>query len=239
MLIPPQILAERLTQVRDRIAAACLAAGRNVESVTLLAVSKGHGAESIRAAAQHGVQEFGESYLQEALPKIAALRGSELTWHYIGQIQANKTRAIAEQFDWVHTVDRLRIVERLGAQRPFHAPPLAVCLQVRLAEEAGKAGADPQDVPVLARAVLEQPRLRLRGLMCIPPPETDPKRQRHWFNRLAKLADDLRREGISTDTLSMGMSDDLESAIACGSTLVRVGTAIFGPRDVTEPVAVP
>jgi pyridoxal phosphate enzyme (YggS family) len=230
MLIPPQILAEQHTRVRDRIAAACNAVPRSVDSVTLLAVSKGHSAEAVRAVSQLGVQDFGESYLQEALPKIEELRGLELTWHYIGQIQTNKTRAIAEQFSWVHTVDRLKLLERLSSQRPFHAPPLNICLQVKLAPEAGKGGARPDAVLALARAAIELPKLQLRGLMCLPPPEVDVQRQKHWFQMLAALAGQLRGAGIAVDTLSMGMSEDLEAAIACGSTMVRVGTAIFGPR---------
>ena len=233
MLNPPQILAVRLTKVRDRMATACAAAGRTADYVTLLAVSKGHPAETVRAASQLGVQDFGESYLQEALPKIAVLKGLELTWHYIGQIQANKTRSIAEQFNWVHTVDRLKLLERLSAQRPYHAPDLQVCLQVRLSPEAGKGGAEPQDVLALALAAQQLPRLQLRGLMCIPPPETAPARQEHWLRMLAELATQLRASDIETDTLSMGMSDDLEAAIRCGSTLIRVGTAIFGPRNAT------
>jgi pyridoxal phosphate enzyme (YggS family) len=233
MLNPPQILAERLTKVRDRMATACAAAGRTADCVTLLAVSKGHPAESVRAASQLGVQDFGESYLQEAVSKIAALKGLELTWHYIGQIQANKTKPIAEHFSWVHTVDRLKVLERLSAQRPYYAPDLQVCVQVRLAAEAGKGGAEPADVLALAQAAQQLPKLKLRGLMCIPPPETLAAKQEHWFRMLAELAAQLRANDIETDTLSMGMSDDLEAAIRCGSTLIRVGTAIFGPRDAT------
>jgi pyridoxal phosphate enzyme (YggS family) len=233
MLNPPQILAERLTKVRDRMAMACAAAGRTADCVTLLAVSKGHPAEAVRAASQLGVQDFGESYLQEAVSKIAALKGLELTWHYIGQIQANKTRSIAEQFSWVHTVDRLKVLERLSAQRPYYAPDLQVCLQVRLAAEAGKGGAEPGDVLALAQAAQQLPKIRLRGLMCIPPPEGEPARQERWFRMLADLAAQLRAQDVETDTLSMGMSDDLEAAIRCGSTLIRIGTAIFGPRDAT------
>lgn len=233
MLNPPQILPERLAKVRDRIASACEAAGRNVDCVTLLAVSKGQPAEAVQALSRLGVQDFGESYLQEALPKIAALRGLELTWHYIGQVQANKTRLIAEQFSWVHTVDRLKTLERLSAQRPAHAPPLQICLQVQLAAEAGKGGASPDAIPELAAAALQLPRLQLRGLMCIPPPEKTVERQRHWFDSLAATAATLRDGHVPIDTLSMGMSDDLETAIACGSTMIRVGTAIFGPRDLT------
>lgn len=233
MLNPPQILAERLTKVRDRMAMACAAAGRTADCVTLLAVSKGHAAEAVRAASQLGVQDFGESYLQEAVAKIAALKGLELTWHYIGQIQANKTRSIAEQFSWVHTVDRLKVLERLSAQRPYYAPDLQICVQVRLAAEAGKGGAEPGDLLALAQAAQQLPKIRLRGLMCIPPPETEPARQEHWFRMLADLAAQLRAQDVETDTLSMGMSDDLEAAIRCGSTLVRIGTAIFGPREAT------
>lgn len=230
MLIPPQILAEQLTGVRDRIAAACTAVPRSVDSVTLLAVSKGHAAGAVRAVSQLGVQDFGESYLQEALPKIAELRGLELTWHFIGQIQTNKTRAIAEHFSWVHTVDRLKALERLSAQRPYHASPLNICLQVKLAPESGKGGATPDDVLALADAASSLPKLQFRGLMCLPPPEVDVARQKHWFQLLAALAGQLRGAGIAIDTLSMGMSDDLEAAIAFGSTMVRIGTAIFGPR---------
>jgi pyridoxal phosphate enzyme (YggS family) len=215
------------------MATACAAAGRTADCVTLLAVSKGHPAETVRAASQLGVQDFGESYLQEAVSKIAALKGLELTWHYIGQIQANKTKPIAEHFSWVHTVDRLKVLERLSAQRPYYAPDLQVCLQVRLAAEAGKGGAEPQDVLALAQSAQQLPRLRLRGLMCIPPPETVAAKQEHWFRMLTELAAQLRANDIETDTLSMGMSDDLEAAIRCGSTLIRVGTAIFGPRDST------
>ncbi len=231
MLNPPQILADRLGKVRNRLAMACDAAGRSADCVTLLAVSKGHSAEAVQAVSRLGVQDFGESYLQEALPKIAVLRGLELTWHYIGQIQTNKTRQIAEQFSWVHTIDRLKTLERLSAQRPLHMPPLQICLQVQLAAEAGKGGASPADVLALAQATRQLPRLALRGLMCIPPPETAVMQQRHWFTTLAQLADTLRADGVAIDTLSMGMSDDLEAAVACGSTLIRIGTAIFGPRD--------
>ena len=199
----------------------------------MLAVSKGHSAEAIRALSQLGVQDFGESYLQEALPKIDALRGLELTWHYVGQVQANKTRAIAEQFAWVHTVDRLKVLERLSGHRPYHAPALSVCLQVRLAVEAGKGGAGLTDIPALAQAALQLPKIQLRGLMCIPPPETDPARQKFWFRQLAELAARLQSDGVPIETFSMGMSEDLEAAIACGSTLIRIGTAIFGPRPTT------
>ncbi|MCS6946731.1 MAG: YggS family pyridoxal phosphate-dependent enzyme [Steroidobacteraceae bacterium] len=231
MLTPPQKLAENLRNVRARIAAASRAAGRTEDSVTLLAVSKGQSTALIEAAAALGQRDFGENYLQEALPKIGALRSAELTWHFIGRVQANKTRAIAEHFAWVHTVDRPRILERLAAQRPYYAPPLQICLQVRLAPEVAKGGVEPAELAELAAAARDLPRLRLRGLMCIPPAEPTADRQRHWFERLAALAEQLRASGFTLDTLSMGMSADLEAAIAAGSTIVRVGTAIFGPRN--------
>jgi PLP dependent protein len=231
MLIRPQNLGINLQSVRARIAAAALEAGRNEQCITLLAVTKGHPATVIEAAAQLGQRHFGENYLQEALPKIAALRHLDLEWHFIGQLQSNKTRSVAEQFDWVHTLESARHAERLAAQRPPLAPALNVCLQVKLGNENSKGGAASADVAALARVVAGLPRLRLRGLMCLPPAETEPTRQRHWFAQLRALADDLRGEFPSLDTLSMGMSGDLEAAIAEGATIVRVGTAIFGPRD--------
>jgi hypothetical protein len=231
MLIRPQNLAVNLHDVHARIAAAALGAGRNEHCVTLLAVSKGHPAAAIEALAQLGQRHFGENYLQEALPKIAALRHLDLEWHFIGQLQSNKTRSVAEQFDWVHTVESARQAERLAAQRPPLAAPLNVCLQVKLGDEASKGGVASADVAALARHVAGLPRLRLRGLMCLPPAETDAARQRHWFGRLRLIAAELRGECPSLDTLSMGMSGDLEAAIAEGATIVRVGTAIFGPRD--------
>jgi pyridoxal phosphate enzyme (YggS family) len=228
----PQNLAERLHEVRERIARAAHAAGRNAQSVTLLAVSKAQPLQSVAAAADLGLSDFGESYLNEALEKIAALQERKLTWHFIGRLQANKTRPIAEAFAWVHALDRLKIAERLAAQRPFHAPPLNVCLQVNLGGEASKGGVTPEQVAPLAEAVAALPRLKLRGLMCLPPPETDVARQRHWFGELRRLRDGLEVRGAQLDTLSMGMSDDFEAAIAEGSTLVRLGTVLFGPRPV-------
>ena len=230
MLTGPQKIAGNLADVRGRIAAAELAAKRPPGSVRLLGVAKGQPAESVRAAAAAGLADVGENYLQEALPRIEALADLGLTWHFIGQLQANKTRPVAERFDWVHTVDRLRIAERLSAQRPFHAPALNVCVQVNLAAEASKGGVAPVGLPELCRAVARLPRLRLRGLMCVPPAEPEPGSQRRWFAQLRTLADGLSGEIPDLDTLSMGMSDDLESAIAEGATLVRVGTALFGPR---------
>jgi PLP dependent protein len=232
MLMGPQNLPERLRRLKERMAAAAAAAGRSAQSVTLLAVGKGQPPELLAAAARLGVADFGENYLKEAQDKLAALRSYPLTWHFIGRLQANKTRAVAEGFDWVHALDRLRIAERLAAQRPFHAPPLNVCLQVNLAGEASKGGIAPAELPALAAAVAQLPRLALRGLMCIPPEESDPERQRAWFGQLRALKEQLGAAGFRLDTLSMGMSGDFEAAIAEGATLVRVGTALFGPRPV-------
>jgi len=226
----PQNLPATLRAARARMARAAAAAGRSAESVTLLAVGKAQPVELLAAAADCGVGDFGESYLQEALQKIAALRSRALTWHFIGRIQANKTRLIAETFAWVHAVDRLKIAERLAAQRPLHAPPLNVCLQVNVADESTKGGVTPAELPALAAAVARLPRLALRGLMCIPPEETDPARQRAWFARLRVLKDELKRTGLSLDTLSMGMSGDFEAAIQEGATIVRLGTVLFGAR---------
>jgi PLP dependent protein len=230
MLMLSQNWATKVRGVRERIRRASETAGRNVDCVTLLAVTKTHSVDLIRAAAQEGIEHFGESYVQEALPKIETLRGLELTWHFIGLLQGNKTKAVAENFAWVHGVDRLRIAQRLSDQRPVHAPPLNVCLQVNVAGESSKGGVSPEELPELARAVAELPRIALRGLMCIPPPEEDPARQRHWFRETARLLRTLHVPGTTLDTLSMGMSDDFEIAIEEGATIVRVGTALFGPR---------
>ncbi|MGD9597077.1 MAG: YggS family pyridoxal phosphate-dependent enzyme [Steroidobacteraceae bacterium] len=230
MLIGPQNLPDNVQKLRAALAAAALGCGRNVDSVTLLAVSKGHPAASVRAVAAAGVAHFGENYLQEALPKIDALGEPGLAWHFIGRLQANKTRPVAEHFAWVHGVDRPKLAERLAAQRPFHAPALNVCLQVNVAEEPGKAGVAPGELPALAATVAALPRLALRGLMCLPPEAADPVRQRHWFARTREAFEGLRAAGFNLDTLSMGMSGDYAAAIAEGATLVRIGTAIFGPR---------
>lgn len=230
MLRSSQNLPEHLAALRARMAAAAVAAGRNVDSVTLLAVSKGQPPEVIRAAAAAGLTDVGESYLAEALGKLEALGDLPLTWHFVGRLQANKTRQVAEHFAWVHGVDRLKIAERLAAQRPYHAPALNVCIQVNLAGEATKGGVPAAEVPALATAVAALPRLALRGLMCIPPEETDPQRQREWFARLRMLRDSLDTGSVNLDTLSMGMSGDFEAAIQEGATLVRIGTALFGPR---------
>lgn len=231
MLTAPQFLPDRLASVLARIEAAAQHAGRAPDSVRLLAVSKQQPAASVRVVADAGQREFGENYVQEGLAKIEALRDLRITWHFIGQVQGNKTRDVAAAFQWVHTLDRDRIAARLSAQRPHHAGPLDVLLQVRLAEEAGKGGVEPADLPRLAEIVAGLPRLRLRGLMCIPPPATDEAAQRAPFARLRTLLDDLNGRGHGLDTLSMGMSADLESAVAEGATIVRVGTAVFGPRD--------
>jgi len=228
----PQNLALRLAEVRERMARAAARAGRSAHSVTLLAVSKAQPLSLMRAAADLGLSDFGESYLDEALEKIAALQDRSLTWHFIGRVQANKTRPIAASFAWVHAVDRLRVAERLSEQRPFHAPPLNVCLQVNLAAEPSKGGVTCAQLPALARAVAALPRLKLRGLMCLPPQEADPERQGHWFGELRRLQASLNAQGAALDTLSMGMSDDFEAAILEGATVVRLGTVLFGPRSV-------
>jgi pyridoxal phosphate enzyme (YggS family) len=226
----PQNLPAVLLDTRERMARAAAAAGRSAQSVTLLAVGKAQPVELLAAAADCGVADFGESYLQEALAKIAALRTRPLTWHFIGHIQSNKTRPIAESFSWVHALDRSRVAERLAAQRPREAPPLNVCLEVNIAGEPSKGGVRPAELPDLAAAVARLPRLALRGLMCIPPEETEPARQRAWFARLRGLRDDLSAAGYSLDTLSMGMSGDFEAAIQEGATIVRLGTVLFGAR---------
>jgi pyridoxal phosphate enzyme (YggS family) len=227
----PQNFAERLAEVRRRIAAATAQAGRSAHSVTLLAVSKAQPLALVVEAARRGLDNFGESYLDEALPKIAALQ-EPATWHFIGRVQANKTRPIAAAFAWVHAIDRLKVAERLSAQRDPASAALNVCLQVNLAAEPRKGGVSPAQLPELARAVAALPRLKLRGLMCLPPQESVPARQRHWFAALRQLLEALNAQGAALDTLSMGMSDDFEAAILEGATVVRLGTVLFGPRSV-------
>ena len=219
-----------LQHVRARIATACQRAGRGVEEVTLLAVSKTFGADAVRAAAAAGQRAFGENYIQEGVEKIAALRDLGLMWHCIGPIQSNKTRLVAEHFDWVHTVDRLKIAERLSAQRPADRPPLNVCIQVNIDGGANKSGVAPGEALALARAVAALPQLKLRGLMSIPEIAPDFEAARAVHASAKALFDQLNADGLGLDTLSMGMSDDLEAAIAAGSTMVRIGTAIFGSR---------
>jgi hypothetical protein len=222
----------KLQQLRQRIADACTAARRPVQSVTLLAVSKTFPAHAVREAHAAGCRAFGENYVQEALAKIEALADlrERLEWHLIGPLQSNKTREVAAAFDWVHTVDRLKIAERLAAQRPEHLSPLNVCVQVNVSGEASKSGVAPEDLPALARAVAKLPRLRLRGLMSIPQAMQGFDAQRAPHRRLHALFDALRTDGLALDTLSMGMSGDLEAAIAEGATIVRIGTALFGQR---------
>jgi pyridoxal phosphate enzyme (YggS family) len=244
----------RLQEVKGRIAAAAHAAGRSAnivtragpasaaeDAVTLLAVSKTFGPDAVRVAFASGQRAFGENYVQEALAKIAALAclrgGAEgIEWHLIGPLQSNKTRVVAEQFDWVHTVDRLKIAERLAAQRPAHLPPLQLCLQVNISGEASKGGVAPAELPALAQAVTALPRdrVQLRGLMSIPEPLADAAAQRAPHRALRALLEAVNRAGLPAgqrlDTLSMGMSTDLEAAVAEGSTMVRVGSAIFGAR---------
>ena len=229
----PQNFAERLAAVRERMTRAAARSGRSAHSVTLLAIGKAQPPAALAMAADLGIGDFGESYLQEALAKIAALQDRRITWHFVGRLQANKTRAVAEEFAWVHALDRLKIAERLAAQRPFHAPALNVCLQVNLGAEASKGGVTPAELPALAAAVARLPRLKLRGLMCLPPEESEPARQRAWFVQLRALRDELNGGGAGLDTLSMGMSGDFEAAIEEGATVVRVGTALFGLRPTT------
>ena len=227
-------IARNLQDVRARIATACQLAGRNVEEVTLLAVSKTFGAEAVRTAAAAGQRAFGENYVQEGIDKIAQLRDLALEWHCIGPLQSNKTRPVAEHFDWVHTVDRLKIAERLSAQRPEGLGPLNVCIQVNIDGGPTKSGVAPADALALARAVAALPGLKLRGIMTIPEPAPDFEAARAIHASAKALFDQLNAEGLGLDTLSMGMSADLEAAVDAGATMVRVGTAIFGARPATE-----
>ena len=221
-------IAENIAKVGVRIREAAQASQRDCSSVGLLAVSKTKPAAAIREAHAAGLHDFGENYLQEALDKQTLLADLPLTWHFIGPIQSNKTRPIAEHFAWVHSVDRLKIAERLSAQRPAELPPLNICLQVNVSGEASKSGCHPDELLALAQAVTRLPNLRLRGLMTIPEPTDDVAQQRAAFARLRALRDGLN---LDLDTLSMGMSHDLEAAIAEGATWVRIGTALFGERD--------
>jgi len=223
-------IKDNLQQVHARIRDACAAAQRPVQSVTLMAVSKTFDAQAVREAFDAGQRAFGENYVQEALAKIERLSDLQIEWHLIGPLQSNKTRAVAEAFDWVHSVDRLKIAQRLSEQRPPQLSPLSFGLQVNISGEASKSGLAPAEVAEVARAVAALPRVRLRGLMAIPEPAGDFAAQRVPHRALRELFDALRREGLALDTLSMGMSADLEAAIAEGATLVRVGTAIFGAR---------
>jgi pyridoxal phosphate enzyme (YggS family) len=225
-------IANNLQEVKRRIASACETAGRSAEHVTLLAVSKTFPDAAVREAHAAGQQDFGENYVQEALAKIEALADlrRQLQWHLIGPLQSNKTRAVAEAFDWVHSIDRLKIAQRLSEQRPAALLPLQVCLQVNISGEASKSGLLPAEVPAVAAAVSRLPRLHLRGLMAIPEPAAELAAQRAPHRALHELVLALNKQGLALDTLSMGMSADLEAAVAEGATLVRVGTAIFGHR---------
>jgi pyridoxal phosphate enzyme (YggS family) len=225
-------IADNIAQVSSRIRAAALAAGRNEHSIQLLAVSKTKPAEALREAYAAGIRDFGENYLQEALSKQLELADLPLIWHFIGPIQSNKTRAIAEHFAWVHSVDRLKIAQRLSEQRPADLPPLNICIQVNVSGEASKSGCTPADLPALANAISVLPRLKLRGLMAIPEPTEDRAAQDAAFAAVQSLQASLN---LPLDTLSMGMSHDLESAIAMGATWVRIGTALFGARDYNKP----
>jgi pyridoxal phosphate enzyme (YggS family) len=227
-------IAGNLQAVEATIQVACDAAGRPRSTVQLLAVSKTFPAEAVLEAAACGQRAFGENYLQEGVDKIAAvakaLPDTRLEWHFIGPIQSNKTRPIATHFDWVHTVERLKIAQRLSEQRPSELGPLNICLQVNISGEASKSGVPAEELPELARAVAALPNLRLRGLMAIPEPQADPELQRAPFARLRELAQDIVKSGIHLDTLSMGMSGDMRAAVLEGATIVRVGSAIFGAR---------
>jgi len=224
-------IASNMQAVRDAIDAAARAAERNAQDVKLLAVSKTFPAEDIRAAYAAGQRCFAENYVQEGVGKIAALQDLPIEWHFIGPIQSNKTRPIAENFSWVHSIERLKVAERLSAQRPESLPPLQVCIEVNISGEASKSGVAPNEVGALAQAVTALPRLKLRGLMAIPQPESSPVQQHTAFAQLRQLQKQLVDGGFSLDTLSMGMSHDFPAAIAEGATMVRIGTAIFGARN--------
>ncbi|WP_223445337.1 MULTISPECIES: YggS family pyridoxal phosphate-dependent enzyme [Pseudomonas] len=225
-------IADNILDVSSRINAATLAANRAENSVRLLAVSKTKPAQDLREAYAAGLRDFGENYLQEALGKQVELADLPLIWHFIGPIQSNKTRAIAEHFDWVHSVDRLKVAQRLSEQRPADLPPLNICIQVNVSGEASKSGCTPADLPALANAISNLPCLKLRGLMAIPEPTEDRAAQDAAFAAVQSLQASLN---LPLDTLSMGMSHDLESAIAQGATWVRIGTALFGARDYGQP----
>jgi pyridoxal phosphate enzyme (YggS family) len=224
-------IGSNLQAVRQRIAISASACGRNSCEIGLIAVSKTFGADAVAEAYASGQRAFGENYVQEALTKIATLAGLPIDWHFIGPVQSNKTRAIAENFAWVHTIDRLKVAERLCNARPATLPPLQVCIQVNIGDENSKSGVEPSHALELARRATTFPRLQLRGLMTVPPRARDVAVQRRYFAQLRQLRDEIAAAGIALDTLSMGMSDDLEAAIAEGTTLVRIGTAIFGQRQ--------
>ena len=223
-------VTENLALISDLLHESAIAANRDPAAVQLLAVSKKQPVAKIREACAAGQRDFGENFVQEGLEKIEALADLDLTWHFIGHLQSNKTRVVAENFDWVHTIDNFKIARRLSDQRPDNLPPLNVCVQVNVDDEASKHGVTPDGVPELAAACADLPRLRLRGLMCLPAMREDFEEQRVPFAALRQLAEELRRDGIETDTLSMGMTADYRAAIFEGATIVRIGTALFGER---------
>ena len=223
-------IASNLQAVRAAIKAAASQSNRHLDEIKLLAVSKIFAADALREAYQAGQRDFAESYVQEALDKILALQDLAITWHFIGPVQSNKTRVIAENFAWVHSVDRLKIAQRLSEQRPANMPPLQLCLQVNISNEASKSGVAPSEVAELANEIAKLPNLKLRGLMAIPAPGDDIATQRKGFAQLRQLRDQLNQRGLQLETLSMGMSHDFAAAIAEGATMVRIGTAIFGNR---------
>ena len=224
-------IADNLQAVQARISNAAAAVGRSPESVRLLAVSKTWPLACVLDAAEAGQRAFGENYVQEGIDKIAAVSGRNLEWHFIGPLQSNKTKPVAEHFDWVHSINRLKIAERLSAQRPAYLAPLQVCVQINVSGEASKSGCAPDEALALCRAVAALPGLQLRGLMAIPEPTDDPQAQRIPFRKLRELREQICAAGLPLDTLSMGMSHDLEAAVAEGATIVRIGTAIFGERN--------
>jgi len=223
-------IAHNLANIQDRIHASAAACGRDPREIQLLAVSKKCSVQDIREAYQAGIRHFGESYLQEALPKISSLADLDMVWHFIGPIQSNKTRQIAEHFSWVHSVDRIKIATRLSEQRPPGLDPLNICIQVNISLEETKSGIIKEAVREFALQIVELPRLRLRGLMSIVEKTSDQQRQRSMFSQLRDILNDLNQHGVSLDTLSMGMTDDLEAAVMEGSTFLRIGTGLFGPR---------
>lgn len=224
-------VTDNFRKIQDLLARATAEAGRDDDAVRLLAVSKSKPAALVLEAAEAGQREFGENFVQEGIAKMQDVQRDDLVWHFIGHLQSNKTRPVAENFHWVHTIDRLKIAERLSRHRPRHAPDLNVCIQVNIDDEAGKSGVAPDELSELAGAVAELPKLKLRGLMCIPEPRDDFAAQREPFRRLRALGDSLAAGGIRIDTLSMGMTADFRAAIHEGATIVRIGTALFGERE--------
>ena len=223
-------VTENLRKIRDLLHFAAIEASRDPADVRLLAVSKKQPLEKIREAYAAGQREFGENFVQEGVEKIAAMDKDDITWHFIGHLQSNKTRVVAENFDWVHTIDKLKTARRLSEQRPDGLPPLNVCLQVNVDDEESKSGVTPEALPDLAAACAKLPNIRLRGLMCVPAIREEPDAQRMPFAALRELAEKLRTDGVDTDTLSMGMTADFRAAILEGATIVRIGTALFGER---------